>query len=169
MTYHALQPHSDRSSPMLIGALLVLTWLVLLVRYPGKALPLSAAAFFGLLLVASWVIWQQSRETQQLARIQLRLDYAPERCPANRPLGLVVQNASDASLLTLRWQIAAYRPGDSVNLVEYTYESPRYRGPGKLLPGATWQDCLPLPTLRSGYRASTLEFRVERLQGTFAD
>lgn len=154
---------------MLIGALLVLTWFVLLIRYPGKALPLSAAAFFGLLLVASWVIWQENREDRHLAQVQLRLSYAPERCPANRPLALDLENASDASLLTLRWQIAAYRPGDSVNLAEHSYESPRYRGPGKLLAGASWQDCLPLPILRSGYRASTLEFRVERLQGTFAD
>ncbi|MCY1313378.1 hypothetical protein D9M70_638950 [compost metagenome] len=71
-------------------------------------------------------------------------------------------------MLELRWQIAAYRPGDSVNLAERLYESPRYSGPGELLPGASWQDCLPLPNLRSGYRASTLEFRAERLQGSFS-
>ena len=38
-------------------------------------------------------------------------------------------------------------------------------GPGDLQPGAEWQTCLPLPPLRSGYRASTLAFRAERLQG----
>ena len=40
--------------------------------------------------------------------------------------------------------------------------------PGELLPGSQWQDCLPLPPLRNGYRAQTLEFRAERLQGTFS-
>ena len=29
---------------MIIGALLILTWLVLLLRYPAKALPISLAA-----------------------------------------------------------------------------------------------------------------------------
>ncbi|MDX1722836.1 MAG: multidrug transporter [Pseudomonas sp.] len=153
---------------MLFGAILVLSWLVLLIRYPSKALPISLAALIGLGLVASWVLWQESRETRHLAHLQLRLVYDPQGCPANRPLALTLKNGSSAALLELRWQIAAYRPGDSANLAERLYESPRYSGPGELLPGATWQDCLPLPTLRSGYRASTLEFRAERLQGSFS-
>lgn len=79
-----------------------------------------------------------------------------------------LHNGSDSALVDLRWQVAAYRPGDSVNLAQRFYETPRYSGPGDLLPGADWQTCLPLPTLRSGYRASTLEFRAEKLQGTFS-
>ncbi|WP_324733462.1 multidrug transporter [Pseudomonas paeninsulae] len=153
---------------MLFGAILVLSWLVLLIRYPSKALPISLAALIGLGLVASWVLWQESREMRHLAHMQLRLVYDPQNCPANRPLALTLKNGSDAALLELHWKIAANRPGDSVNLVERLYESPRYSGPGELLPGATWQDCLPVPTLRSGYRASTLEFRAERLQGSFS-
>ena len=153
---------------MLFGAILLLSWLILLIRYPSKALPISLAALIGLGLVASWVLWQESRETRHLAHLQFRLVYDPQNCPANRPLALTLKNGSSAALLELRWQIAAYRPGDSVNLAERLYESPRYSGPGELLPGATWQDCLPLPTLRSGYRASTLEFRAERLQGSFS-
>jgi hypothetical protein len=154
---------------MLIGVFLLLTWLILLLRYPSRALPISMAALLGLGLVASWVIWQESRESQRLGHLQLRLEYAPERCPGNRPLALELTNGSDATLQELHWQVAAYRPGETVNLARQLYESPRYSGPGDLLPGATWQDCLPLPTLRSGYRASTLEFRAERLQGHFTD
>lgn len=153
---------------MLFGAILVLSWLILLIRYPSKALPISLAALVGLGLVASWVLWQESRENRHLAHLELRLNYDPERCPADRPLAIDLTNGSTAALLDLRWQVAAYRPGDSVNLAERLYESPRYSGPGDLLPGATWQDCLPLPTLRSGYRANTLEFRAERLQGSFS-
>ena len=37
---------------MIIGAVLILTWLVLLLRYPAKALPISLAAVCGLGLVA---------------------------------------------------------------------------------------------------------------------
>jgi hypothetical protein len=152
---------------MLIGAILVLSWLILLIRYPSKALPVSLTALVGLGLVASWVLWQEGRDTHDLARLELRLDYAPDSCPADRPLALTLKNRSDAALLELQWQIAAYRPGDSVNLAERLYETPHYSGPGELLAGEDWQTCLPLPTLRSGYRASTLEFRAERLQGRF--
>lgn len=154
---------------MIIGALLILTWLVLLIRYPAKALPISLAAVLGLGLIALWVAWQDTRESNQLARLDLRLQYAPELCPADLSLRVSMKNANSVPLTELRWQVGAYAPGDTVNLAENTYSTPRYRGPGDLLPGAEWNDCLPLPPLRSGYRAQTLEFRAERLQGSFAN
>lgn len=154
---------------MLIGVVLILTWLVLLLRYPAKALPASMAAAAGLGIVALCVIWQDSREARQLDRLQLRLDYAPQQCPAGKPLLVLIDNGNDIPLVALRWQIAAYAPGDRVNLAENSYETPRYSGPGELQAHAQWQDCLPLPTLRPGYRPQTLEFRAERLQGSFSD
>jgi hypothetical protein len=60
-------------------------------------------------------------------------------------------------------------PGDTVNLADNVYAAPRYRGPGELQAGGDWQDCLPLPPLRPGYRAQTVEFRAEHLQGSFSD
>ncbi|CAD5107797.1 multidrug transporter [Zestomonas carbonaria] len=154
---------------MLIGILLVLTWLVLLIRYPAKALPISGAALIGLMLVGSWLYWQDLRERRHLAHLELRIAYAPDRCSADRPLALDLKNGSRVPLQELRFEVAAYRPGDTVNLARNLYDAPRYRGPGELLPGETWHDCLPLPTLRPGYRPATLEFRAERLQGSFAD
>jgi hypothetical protein len=154
---------------MLIGVLLVITWLILLLRYPAKALPVSLAAFVGLGLVAAWVLWEENRETRQLAHLDLSITFAPEQCPADRPLLLKIRNGNDVPLTELRWQIAAYAPGDTINLADNLYSSPRYRGPGELQPGADWQDCLPIPPLRPGYRPQTLEFRAERLQGSFSN
>jgi hypothetical protein len=145
---------------MIVGAILLFTWLVLLLRYPSKALPVSLAAAVGLGVVAAFVVWEDSRDEQRLER--------PEQCPAGRPLLVLIDNGNTVSLTELRWKIAAYAPGDSVNLAEDTYTAPRYRGPGDLLPGSQWQDCLPMPPLRPGYRPQTLDFRAERLQGTFS-
>lgn len=66
---------------MLIGVLLVITWLILLLRYPARALPVSLAAFIGLGLVAAWVLWQENRETRQLERLEMRITYSPGQCP----------------------------------------------------------------------------------------
>ncbi|EPM73635.1 hypothetical protein A249_36142, partial [Pseudomonas syringae pv. actinidiae ICMP 18804] len=41
---------------MFIGILLILTWLILLLRYPAKALQVSLAAAAGLGIVAAIVI-----------------------------------------------------------------------------------------------------------------
>ncbi|WP_339510927.1 multidrug transporter [Pseudomonas sp. RL_15y_Pfl2_60] len=154
---------------MLFGAILILSWFILLIRYPSKALPVTLVAVVGLFIVASVVIWQENREKSHLAELQMRFSYDPQGCPADQPLALSLKNASSKPLLDLQWEMAAFRPGDSVNLVENNYDSPRYTGPGDLLPGSTWESCLPLPPLRSGYRANSLEFRAQRIQGSFAD
>ncbi|MDX9672928.1 MULTISPECIES: multidrug transporter [unclassified Pseudomonas] len=154
---------------MFIGVLLVITWLILLLRYPAKAVPVSVAAAVGLGLVAVWVVWLDNRELKQLARLEMRIVYAPEQCPADRPLQLKMKNGNDVPLTELRWRIAAYAPGDTVNLADNQYTAPRYRGPGELQAGGDWEDCLPMPPLRAGYRPQTLEFRAERLQGSFSD
>ena len=148
---------------MFFGVLLIITWLVLLLRYPAKALPVSLAAAVGLGLVGVWVVWLDNREASQLARLELRIVYAPQDCPADRPLKLTLNNGNDVPLTELRWRVAAYAPGDTVNLAD------NYRGPGELQAGATWDDCLPTPPLRPGYRPQTLEFRAEHLQGSFSD
>ncbi len=153
---------------MLIGALLTFTWLVLLVRYPTRALPISLAALLGLGLVALGVIWQDSREQRRLDHLELSLALDAS-CPGDRPLRAQLRNGSDAVLHELRWQIGAYQPGDSINLADSRYDSPRYRAPHTLLPGSAWQECLPLPPLRPGYRAGSLEFRAERLRGRFGE
>ncbi len=47
---------------MFIGVLLIITWLVLLLRYPAKALPVSLAAVLGLAIVAPrWRSWTAVR------------------------------------------------------------------------------------------------------------
>lgn len=152
---------------MLIGVLLVLTWLILLIRYPLRALPISLGAVLGLALVAGWVIWQEQREQRLLGQVQIRLNYAPAACPGAQPLQAVLHNRSGRALRSLRWEVQAFAPGDRINLVERAYDAPRYQGPDALQPGESWETCLPLPRLRPGYRASSLEFRADRLEGTF--
>lgn len=154
---------------MLIGALLLVTWVILLIRYPVRAIPISLGALLGLGLVAAWVVWQEQREEHLLAQLKLRLVYAPAICPAAQPLRITLDNHSSRALQSLRWDVAAYSPGGSLNLVTSNYDAPRYRGPGDLQPGQRWESCAPLPPLRQGYRSSSLEFRAERLQGHFND
>lgn len=154
---------------MLIGALLALTWLILLIRYPSRALPVSLAALSCLALLVCWVVWQERQQEQHLAQLEITLSYDLQQCPPSQPLALNLHNGSDSNLQTLSWKVSAYAPQVSANLVENRYAEARYRGPGTLLPGARWQDCLILPALRAGYRASTLTFRAEQLRGRFVD
>ena len=154
---------------MLIGAFLIAAWLILLIRYPLRAVPISLGALLGLGVVAAWVIWQEQREEHLLGQLELRMSYAPTSCPAGLPLRIILDNHSPKPMRSLSWEVAAYSPGSSLNLVTSNYDAPQYRGPGDLQPGQRWHSCAPLPPLRAGYRSRNLDFRAERLQGHFAD
>lgn len=153
---------------MLIGTLLILSWLALLIRYPAWAIPINLMAVFALGLVALGLVWQEQGEQRRLEQVELTL-VLDAACPGDRPLHAYLRNGSDAAAHELRWQVGAYQSGDSINLADSRYDSPHYRAPHTLLPGSAWQECLPLPPLRAGYRASSLEFRAERLRGNFGD
>lgn len=159
----------EQNPVMLIGIILAVTWLILLVRYPSRALPVSLAAAALLATLAGWVIWQQQLEARRLAQLEINLRYDPTGCPAAQPLALTLRNGSGAALQQLSWKVTAYAPQVSANLAESRYAEARYRGPDLLAPGAEWRDCLALPPLREGYRASTLAFRAEQLRGHFVN
>lgn len=152
---------------MLIGALLAITWLILVIRYPQRALPVSLAALCGLFLLAAAVVWQQEREASRLARVEIRLQHDPVQCPAERPLRVEVHNGNSLPLRELRWKLYVHSPGQSTNLIQGRPAELDYDGPGSLLADARWQSCLPLPPLRPGYRPASLEYRAVDLRGRF--
>src|SRR5690606_42046646 len=153
---------------MVIGALLIVAWLILLIRYPLRALPISLGALLGLGLVALWVIWQEQHEARLLGQLELNLVYAPDACPAARPLQVTLDNHSPEPLRSLRWNVAARSPGSSLNLVASNYDASQYSGPCDLQPVERWQSFLPFPTLLAGYCGRMLGLRVVRLTGQVA-
>lgn len=152
---------------MLPPVLIPLTWLALLLRYPKRTLAIGLPLIAVLGSIAAWLILDQRNNQYLLDHLDMHISYAPEQCPAATPLLVQLRNNTDQSLKDLQWRIAAYRPGENINLIETLYTESRYSSSSPLVSGAQWQTCLPLPSLRAGYRASTLEFRVERRQGHF--
>lgn len=152
---------------MLPPALIPLTWLALLLRYPKRTLMIGVPLLVILASIAAWLILEERSTQRQLDQLTIRMSYAPELCPPDTPLSVELSNNTDHALKDLHWRIAAYRPGENINLVETLFTQARYSGSSPLVAGAQWQKCLPLPSLRAGYRASTLEFYAERRQGRF--
>lgn len=152
---------------MLYMVVLAVSWLILLLRYPSKALPISLAAGAGLLLLAAWVVWEEQRHQQRLTQLSLALTYTPERCPSDRPLSVHVRNHSTATLRELSWKVSAWAPMVNSNLLQSSYPELSLPGPLHIAPGDSWEQCVALPPLRPGYRASTVQFRAEQLRGRF--
>ncbi len=152
---------------MLPPALIPLTWLVLLLRYPKRTLAIGLPILLTLASIAGWLILDQRSNQRQLDRLDMQITYAPTECTADAPLRVQLRNSTAQSLINLKWRIAAYRPCEDINLVETLFTEARYSSISPLAPNAQWHTCLPLPSLRAGYRPSTVEFRIERRQGNF--
>ena len=152
---------------MLPPALIPITWIALLLRYPKRTLAIGVPILAVLGSIAGWLILDERNNQQLLDRLDMQISYAPQQCPPDTPLRVHLSNNTDKSLKDLQWRIAAYRPGENINLVETLFTEARYSSSSPLAPSAQWQTCLPMPSLRAGYRASTLEFRIERRQGNF--
>ncbi len=70
---------------MLYGILLIVTWIILLIRYPSRALPISGAGVVGLACVIAIAIWQDNSDARQLEHLELRIAYQPSSAsPAAR-------------------------------------------------------------------------------------
>lgn len=70
---------------MIIGALLILTWLVLLLRYPAKALPISLAAVGGLGLVALFASGRTLAKPRNWPAWTCALPMPPPNAPPTAP------------------------------------------------------------------------------------
>lgn len=152
---------------MLPPALIPLTWFALLLRYPKRTLAIGVPIIVILASIAGWLVLAERNNQRLLDHLDMQINYAPEHCPNNTPLHVQLRNNTDKSLKDLKWRIAAYRPGESTNLIETLFTEAHYSSASPLVSGAFWETCLPLPSLRAGYRASTLDFRIERRQGNF--
>ena len=150
---------------MLIAALLILLWIILLLRHPARALPVSAASLLALAVVAGSTLWLERQEVGRLERLDISFRLA-SNCPAERPLLVQVRNNSGRSIEALRWQLSASLPGQLDELIASPYAA-RQAAPQELPANAEWQQCIDLPPLKQGYRSDSLEFTAIRRRGSF--
>ena len=95
---------------MLPPALIPLTWLVLLLRYPKRTLAIGLPIVLTLASIAGWLILDQHSNQRRLDRLDMQITYAPTECTVDAPLRVQLRNSTDQSLINLKWRIAAYRP-----------------------------------------------------------
>lgn len=111
---------------MLPPVLIPLTWLGLLLRYPQRTLIIGVPLLAVLGSIAGWLILDQHNNQRLLDRLEMQVLYTPTQCPTNAPLRVQLRNNTDKSLKDLQWRIAAYRPGESINLVETLFTEAHY-------------------------------------------
>lgn len=152
---------------MIFALVFIVTWLILLLRYPRHALPLLLLAVVGMALLTAAVVWQEQRLSAQLNALSLELSYNEQDCPLSSPLALKLTNTSQHPLTELGFKVSAFAPKVSANLIQSGYAQYRVPFAQALAPAQSMTTCLALPALRPGYSASTVQFVATQRQGRF--
>lgn len=139
-------------------------WIALLKRYPKQTLTIVLPVLGALFCVALWVHWQEKQHEALLREVEIQVEYDPKLCSIASPLHIQISNSTQQTLTELQWHIGAQLPREDVNIARGSTQ----RLDAPLSPGTSWDNCVPLPQLRSGYRPETLQFNAQNLKGRFA-
>lgn len=152
---------------MALGIALLLVWLILLVRFPRIMLPASGIiVVIALLLAAAVGIWQW-QHGQQVSQLEISIQYAPEACDFGKPIQVSIHNTGGRTTRHISWQLRAIQPGYNTNLLDIGVTGSTYQLNQSLHPGAQWQACYVVPPLRSGHRATDLQYHAEQIRADF--
>ena len=152
---------------MAFGIALLIVWLVLLVRFPRVMLRATAVLVIIAALIAAGAAFWQWQERQRTERIDFDIRFDALGCNLAQPIRVRLTNQSGREAKQIRWELQAVQPGYSTNLVDTSSDAASYRTEQALPAGEVFEQCLPPPRLRSGYRARDLEYRAERVRVDF--
>lgn len=146
--------------PWLIAVLGILV----LILIPGKLIAFGA---FVVVIAISVMVYNsaiKARHNRDSALVSIVVTHDAKQCGSNTPILVVIKNASARPAARVAWNIGAYLPGNSVNLVWYGRTGKEweqtYSSDSPIEAGATAQKCLPVPTLQTSQFAHTLEYRA---------
>lgn len=137
----------------------IAAFLFFLVKYPKPTL--SVVAVLGVAIGALILSWNQDARDRaaEQALVEVFITYDEAGCSDGYPLRVSIANRTDRTLTTVRWELAAYRPGFSTDLADGLDD--RMTSDRIQPPGTSWVACYRLPELSRGADPSGLEFRVE--------
>lgn len=152
---------------MPLGIALLLIWLILLVRFPRVMLPTSGIVIvIALLLAAAVGVWQWRHE-RQVNRLEITVRYLPEACEFGKPIQVSINNASSHTTRQVSWQLSATQPNYNTNLLDVGITASTYHMNQPLPVGEQWLQCYSAPPLRSGYRATDVQYHASRVSAEF--
>lgn len=146
--------------PWLIAAL----GIVLLILIPRKLIAFGAFVFVIAISVMVYHSATKARHNRDSGLVSIVVTHDVKQCGTDTPILVVITNASARPAARIAWNIGAYMPGNSVNLVWYGRTGKEweqaYSSDSPIEAGATAQKCLPVPALQTSQFAHTLEYRA---------
>jgi hypothetical protein len=131
----------------------------------SRLIVISLVALVGLAGLYSW--WKSESEQAELARVVIQAKYGAEECKGDKPLHVFIGNASSKTVKAVRWELKAYVPGHSTDVMDYL--SKDYTSDAILEPNKGISYCYPVPKLNTNVDPALLEYKTAHPDITFAE
>lgn len=145
--------------------------IVLLLLFPkkmGLVLGLLISIFIAIVV---YIKLDESSRKAQIDAVSIDITYGNSNCSFAKPLNVRINNGSQNTLKTVRWNVSAYQPGYSANMVDNGKRSGPNSAPYEnrlaLAPNETASLCYALPALSDGASVSELTWEVASKQVVF--
>jgi hypothetical protein len=110
---------------------------------------------------------EQAATAAELTKIVLKANYDAAKCGGEKPLHVSLGNTGTRTVVAIAWELQAYVPGHSYNLVDSL--SRNYLADAILKPNDGISYCYQLPKFNDTVDPALLEFKIVRPDVTFAN
>jgi len=144
--------------------LALIVGILLLFAFPRQMLALIGCFVLIVAGLIYFIYYQDSQRQKERDLVQLTIKYDEKKCGNKFPLIITVENLGKKIVNRISWNIAAYRPGYSSNVIKYGYGSYSSNSPystDKILkPGEMITFCYQVPPLTGNYDPLILRYEV---------
>jgi hypothetical protein len=135
----------------------------------GLFIVLGLIALFALLLWFNSIESEQRWQAKQaeLAKVVVTASYDAADCTGEKPLHLFIENRSSKTVNAVSWELEAYVPRHSTNVVDILTQD--YKSDVILKPNQFVSYCYPVPKLNYNVDPTLLKYKIARPDISFAE
>ena len=145
--------------------------IILIFVFPKQMGILAAVVVVGIAGIYVYLQADENDRKKQKDAVSITVSYGSSICSKEYPIAVNVKNGSRKTVTKVSWNIGAFKPGYSNNVVEYSYSSSEYSTPyesDKILnPNQSYGVCYKPPALKSGNKPDSVNWKVVRKSVVF--
>ena len=142
----------------------VIIGVILLIIFPKQVLSIIGILVLAIVAIIFYSQEQENQRQRAKDRVQVSIKYDTEKCSAEFPLLVVIQNTGNKTVNKVSWNFAAYKPGYSSNVVSYGTSSSSWDTPystDKILKkGEVNRLCYRVPSLKGYHDPAKLNYKI---------
>jgi hypothetical protein len=147
----------------------VILTVFLLIAFPKKMLMIAGVAAVAILILFLLIASADERTKKERDAVTVSVRFDPTACSPDFPLHVTITNGGAKVISKVTWRFAAFRPGYSSDLAEYS-DAARDAASDKILGrGESYSVCYRAPKTMDGSKVEQLEWKAEGKWVEFKD